>query len=518
MDLFRRFSCILFLSTLYIQGRNCGTVQTLASIKATNGSSVDLTCEYTLAPGDSVYSGLIVWQAKTSGTSDFENIATFSPPGAPGGGNNSFTTTNSSMNLKDRAELLEVTSEGPGTYRAVMRVLEVQCLDEKEYRCSVTFISTSTGPHTRTAVTSLTVQAPAERPYDIPVAEPSNIEENMKINLSCTANVGKPPGKIKWWRYRDQVNAPLLMGESSEIPAVQPGVCVYNVTFSIQPLVTKDDDQSVWRCSVDNELLTSSPDQDKPNQETARINVFYKVRGPRIAKIPDTPNSQYSVGSSVTLTCEAEGNPSPSTNIDKNINKYVWTFKANPGDNATELSSNNGILSLNNLQETDTGTYTCTAFNGFNGKTFNSSQYQELQIGPTGNPGTESREEDTTGGLSGGAIAGIVIGVIVILVLVVVAALCLICRNRQSKGDSIDEPPEKPIRNNQDLSFVNRPDIVNNDKSSPFYSQEKKHNTDLHYSDLTFDDKPRSRKPIQIYDLNGLNNSPYSSEVMMPSV
>lgn len=45
---------------------------------------------------------------------------------------------------------------------------------------------------------------------------------------------------------------------------------------------------------------------------------------------------------------------------------------------------------------------------------------------------------DTTGGLSGGAIAGIVIGVIVILVLVVVAALCLICRNRQSKGDSID--------------------------------------------------------------------------------
>lgn len=45
---------------------------------------------------------------------------------------------------------------------------------------------------------------------------------------------------------------------------------------------------------------------------------------------------------------------------------------------------------------------------------------------------------ETTGGLSGGAIAGIVIGVIAILVLIVVAALCLICRNRQSKGDSID--------------------------------------------------------------------------------
>nr|XP_011422692.2 cell adhesion molecule 1-like isoform X1 [Crassostrea gigas] len=533
MDLFRRFSCILFLSTLYIQGRDCGTVQTSASITTTNGSSVDLTCDYTLDQGDSVYGGFIVWQAKKSGTSEYENIATFSPPGE---GSNSFTTTESAMNLKDRAELLNVTSTGSNTYRAVMRVLEVQCLDEKEYRCSVTFRTSNLGPQTETAVTSLIVQAPAERPYDIPVAEPSNIEENMKINLSCTANVGKPPGKIKWWRYRDQVNAPLLMEESSEIPVVQPGVCVYNVTFSIQPVVTSDDDQSVWRCSVDNELLTGSLDQNKPNQETARINVFYKVRAPQITKTPNTLNSQYSVGSSVNLTCEAKGNPSPSTHIDKNINKYVWMFKANPGDNATELSSNNGVLSLNNLQETDTGTYTCTAFNGFNGKTFNSSQYQELQIvkttttsaptttpfvstaGPTGNPGTESQGEETTDGLSGGAIAGIVIGVIAILVLIVVAALCLICRNRQSKGDSIDEPPEKPIRNNQDLSFVNRPDIVNNDKSSPFYSQEKKHNTDLHYSDLTFDDKPRSRKPIQIYDLNGLNNSPYSSEVMMPSV
>lgn len=136
-------------------GGDCGTVHTLASITATNGSSVDLTCEYTVGSGDSVYNGLIVWQAKITGTSDYENIATFSPPG---GGNNSFTTTNSSMNLKDRAELLEVTSEGSGTYRAVMRILEVECLDEKEYNCSVTFISTNTGPQTKNAVTFLSVQ------------------------------------------------------------------------------------------------------------------------------------------------------------------------------------------------------------------------------------------------------------------------------------------------------------------------------------------------------------------------
>ena len=149
------FMYYLFFLMIVFLGRDCGTVQTSATTTATNGSSVDLNCTYTVGSGESVYSGLIVWQAKKSGTSDYENIATFSPPGL---GGNFFTTTESAMNIKDRAELLNVTSIGSDTYRAVMRVLEVQCLDEKEYQCSVTFVSTSTGPQTKTAVTSLTVQ------------------------------------------------------------------------------------------------------------------------------------------------------------------------------------------------------------------------------------------------------------------------------------------------------------------------------------------------------------------------
>ena len=97
----------------------------------------------------------------------------------------------------------------------------------------------------------------------------------MKINLSCTANVGKPPGLIKWWRFRERITAPVLMGTSSETPQVQAGVCANNVTFSIQPVVTKDDDQSVWRCSVENDLLSSV--SDRPYQETHRINVYCKL-------------------------------------------------------------------------------------------------------------------------------------------------------------------------------------------------------------------------------------------------
>lgn len=121
---------------------------------------MDLTCKYTLGPDDSVYSGFISWQAKISGSRGYENIAMFSPIG---GGHNYFTTSASAMNLRNRAELLDITSTGSNTFRVVLRVKAVQHLDEKEYRCSVTFISPTTGPRTETAETFLTVQGKNHR-------------------------------------------------------------------------------------------------------------------------------------------------------------------------------------------------------------------------------------------------------------------------------------------------------------------------------------------------------------------
>lgn len=39
----------------------------------------------------------------------------------------------------------------------------------------------------------------------------------------------------------------------------------------------------------------------------------------------------------------------------------------------------------------------------------------------------------------------------------------------------------------------------------------------IHYADLTFEDRPRSRKPIQLNEDADLNQTPYA-EVMMPRV
>ncbi|XP_062579758.1 cell adhesion molecule 2-like [Saccostrea cucullata] len=362
----------------FIKGSYAGTVSTSGSLTATIGGSVDFTCTYTLDSGDTVYPGSISWQIITGpGPEEFTNIATFSPPGS--GGSNSFT--NFATDYKNRSELFNVTVNGANSYVVVMRVNEVVCSDENHYRCSVLFINTGLGPVSKTKETSLSARAPSEQPYDIPVPVPDNIEENTEVTLSCTANVGKPPGQIRWWRYRNGIMAPQeITGVSTTTPPVQRGVCVYNVTSTVTYRMTKDDDQSVWRCFVDNELLTML-DRDKPYQESKRINVYFKVNVPIIRKVPDSDtDSQYSVGSSVTLLCEAEGNPTPGINANTTVNRYLWTFTASPNSTASELSSNNGTLSLSNLNETDTGTYTCTAFNGFNGKFFNASNEISLQI------------------------------------------------------------------------------------------------------------------------------------------
>ena len=141
-------------SFLFDVGGDCGTVQTAVSLTGTIGGPVDFKCTYTLGEGETVISGLIIWQAETQ-SAVFENIAIYS---APGKNPPKFTSSESALKLKNRTDLLNVTDMGLNTYSVVMRVREVDCSDENKYRCSIMFDNPTEGPVTRTADTTFTAQ------------------------------------------------------------------------------------------------------------------------------------------------------------------------------------------------------------------------------------------------------------------------------------------------------------------------------------------------------------------------
>ncbi|XP_061188050.1 CD166 antigen-like [Saccostrea echinata] len=360
-------------TNFFIKGCDAGTVTTESFLKARMGwHPINFKCDYTLGSGEIVNNGDISWQIeRVKGSGNFETIAKYSSTKP-----NQFAETPIGSAFKARSILPDIVAVGSDTFSAVFRLYEVRCEDEGNFRCLVAF-SNSTGKYNVTSEASLLVTAPAEKPHSAPNPNPDNIEEGMKVQFSCTANVGKPPGNIKWWRFRHGQSVPDFMGESNTTPLMQTDVCVYNLTSSISALsMTRDDDQSVWRCSVNNNLLTAYPDYEKPHEDSKKIRVYYKVSTPSIEVTPYY--SKYQVGSNITIYCSADGNPSPL--IDNHINYYIWTFRSRGKSEDFILTSNNGLLALQNIKEKNSGRYTCTAHNSFNGKEFNSSSHVEINI------------------------------------------------------------------------------------------------------------------------------------------
>jgi hypothetical protein len=60
------------------------------------------------------------------------------------------------------------------------------------------------------------------------------------------------------------------------------------------------------------------------------------------------------------MTCVADGNPLPTDE------EYRWTFQAVDSNTTEETLSNGKYLILQNLQEENSGTYTCTVTNSLN--------------------------------------------------------------------------------------------------------------------------------------------------------
>ncbi|KAK3107207.1 hypothetical protein FSP39_009423 [Pinctada imbricata] len=503
------------------------------------GNQVQFRCTYTHDGTDNTF--LVEWQKESPrGSGSFNTIALFNKPNGAGA---SFSTSEEGLLFQNRSTL---TNPSSSSLTAILSVNTIQCDDEGLYRCKYTYLDT-TGVKTMHRDVSLDTSAPGDTPYTKPTMSKTagTIEEGDSITFTCTANVGKPMGRIRWWKYRSSVNsASEIVAPSPSPPAVVPGVCEYNVTSTMTTQLTKDDNNARIRCSVDQDLIPGSTPENKAFMETEAINVFYRVGVPTIIKNPNS--NEYQVGENLLdLTCSVEGNPNPATSTDKNVNNFTWHYKSSDGDNETMATDVNNVVLINggrtirisSLIEDQAGIYICQAQNGFNNQVFTEKTQVQVTIvktttttttTPATSPSSPANTPTPAGqggggddsGLGGGIIAAIVIVVIVVIVLIVVAIVCFVMK-RRNKDDSIEEPSEKP-RNNH-LTTVNQTNMLN-EKNSPFYQPsnqyEKNYNKqDLQYADLTFDNKPRSRNPMVLNEIDTSNMDNHSySQVMMPSV
>ncbi|XP_059365050.1 carcinoembryonic antigen-related cell adhesion molecule 5-like [Carassius carassius] len=186
------------------------------------------------------------------------------------------------------------------------------------------------------------------------------------VNISCSAATGKAES-VEWLKD----NKPLVPGDRVILSADKK-------TLTIVKVVRED--AGDYKCQLKNKV-----NQD---ESTYKMVIIY---GPENVKVDGKRNVKFE--ELVKITCSAESVP-PSI--------YSWKH------NGTAMNSSNAVITINKAKITNSGLYTCEAFNPIT-RMINSATHT-LAV-------TEVGEVDKA--LSGGAIAGIVIGVLVVVLIIV---------------------------------------------------------------------------------------------------
>ncbi|RUS70580.1 hypothetical protein EGW08_021659 [Elysia chlorotica] len=435
------------------------------------------------------------------------------------------------------ATRMQTSSVNANSENVVFTLSRLQCSDEGTYTCIIKSDLLVGGTIQQQAdvqseaIVTLKVPPSAPRISSTPVNLTQGVLENEVVTFVCTANVGSiGKGRVHWRIYRKDVPENILSTDSrisSQIiqPVQKP--CTDLVTSTLTLKMTRSDQSLVATCFVSNDdfapasTLPLACEDTILCDQTATVRIFYPVSESSLTVTHD-PQDIYH-GGSVTLTCKADGFPEP--NIE-------W-FKGNE----TLAGEKTGVgirrLVLKNLTvDGDSGEYICVASNNPRGSVASANKSINISVSstppPPTDPPTTSTATTTTSGNNnsdkvtdgGGDDDTVIIIVVVIVVFVVICAVIVgvvLYRRKNAKKDVEDQSRKQPNNASNNLAFVNvQPDLVADEKyrtPSLNNSFDAKNEDGLMYADLTYDNRPRSRKPLALGD----NASDYS-DIQMPHV
>ncbi|XP_055359198.1 hemicentin-1-like [Betta splendens] len=298
-----------------------------------------------------------------------------------------------------------------------LTLTNIQTSQSGDYSCQA--FNTKTLRYQTSQPSALIVQVPVSS-ITVTVSGTDLVEFNSSVSLSCSSS----GSSLSF----------LWLNRSSVVTATDR-VQLLNLNRTITIVNVSRYDQGPFSCGVSNAVSSGT-------SELVKLSISF---GPDNINLKPPPEQKYVTGSNVDLSCSADSSPAA---------QFTWFL------NRTQLPDTGPELTLTNIQTSQSGDYSCQAFNT---KTL---RYQMSLPSAV----IVLEHQPSTGGCSGGCIAGIVIAVVVVVVVVVLLVYFLWLK-----------PKQKKISSNRDAATRTGGEGQDNTTSPQ--------NQELHYAHISFQNK-----------------------------
>uniref|UniRef100_A0A8C7H138 Nectin cell adhesion molecule 3 n=1 Tax=Oncorhynchus kisutch TaxID=8019 RepID=A0A8C7H138_ONCKI len=381
---------------LIIQAASCQRVRVETEVEAYPTESVDLRCQFVDGGNTKLTQVSWIWEP-TEGQRD--NIAVFHP---------TYGESFPESPFSGRVRFIKGTLTSPS-----ITITSLKMADAGRYTCEY-----ATYPSGNEQGTTNLVMLAKPKNSASPVVVQASTSGKPVVVAQCEAADSKPAATIKWMG---------AVGGTENTTSVKgpDGTVTVRSEYLIVP--TPEDNGKEVTCII------SQRTQDKPQTFPMKLAVEY----PPTVSIVGYDNNWYIGRTDAVLTCQATGNPAPTT--------VTWTVMSGPMPDTVQINANK--LIVRKVDEAVNTTFVCEVKNrlGVSKHQVTTAVIEQRKI--TAGP--------STAGIIGGTIG------VVLFLLAIVSAVIILVRKRKQNAVNGDGPPKHkpppPVKAGSSTEMLNKP-------------------------------------------------------------